>query len=214
MNANNGNGKLHTPKTLMEAVVYFSNLEVAHQFFVNVRWPDGVICPHRGSTGASYNPKYRRFQCNKSHDQRQFTVKTGTVMEDSPLGLDKWATCFWLEVNAKNSISSYEVHRAIGVTQKSAWFMLHRVRYALHQGGMDKMTGTIEADETFVGGLAKNMHKAERERKITGTGAAIRLRSWDCWPGTTGSATAKSAPLSSRTPRRKFSTASLNRTLR
>jgi transposase-like protein len=167
--------KITTPQTLMQAVNYFSDLETAHQFFVNVRWPKGVVCPVCGSTGAKYNPKYRRFQCNLSHDRRQFTVKTGTVMEDSPLGLDKWAVAFWLEVNAKNSISSWEVHRDLGITQKSAWFMLHRVRHALHVGSFDKkLCGTIEADETFVGGLAKNMHKAQRARRIMGTGGSTK----------------------------------------
>jgi transposase-like protein len=161
------------PKSLTQAVVYFADLETAHQFFVNIRWPQGVVCPVCGSTGAKYNPKYRRFQCNRSHDKRQFTVKTGTVMEESPLGLDKWAVAFWLEVNAKNSISSWELHRSLGITQKSAWFMLHRVRLALQTGSMSMLGGKesagVEADETFVGGLAKNMHRAKRAR-LTGTG--------------------------------------------
>src|SRR5579864_7861863 len=138
MNAN----ELHVPRTLTEAVTYFANLDTAHQFFVAVRWPDGVICPTCGSTEAKYNPKYRRFQCNRSHDRRQFTAKTGTVMEDSPLGLDKWAVAFWLEVNAKNSISSYEIHRALGVTQKSAWFMLHRIRLAVQTNSFVKFGGS------------------------------------------------------------------------
>jgi transposase-like protein len=163
---------LTTPKTLVQAVTYFSDLDVAHRFFVNVRWPDGVVCPHCGSTGATYNPTHRRFQCNRSHDRRQFTVKTGTVMEESPMGLDKWAVAFWLEVNAKNSISSYELHRAIGITQKSAWFMLHRVRLAVQTGPISTMGGNgsagVDADETFVGGLAKNMHRAKRAG-LTGT---------------------------------------------
>jgi transposase-like protein len=164
--------KPKTPKTLMEAVKYFAVYDNAHEFFVNVRWPNGIVCPRCGSTGATYNPKYRRFQCNHSHDQRQFTIKTGTVMEDSPLPLEKWAAAFWLEVNAKNSISSCEVHRALGITQKSAWFMLHRIRHALHVGSFDtKLSGTVEADETFVGGLSKNMHKSRRA-KLTGTGGA------------------------------------------
>ena len=165
--------KTPTPKTLMQAVTYFADLAVAHQFFVNVRWPDGVVCPRCGSTGATYNPKHRRFQCNRDHDARQFTVKTGTVMEESPLGLDKWAVAFWLEVNAKNSISSYELHRSIGITQKSAWFMLHRVRLAVQTGSISTMGGNgsagVEADETFVGGLSKNMHRSKRAR-LTGTG--------------------------------------------
>jgi transposase-like protein len=161
------NSKIKTPKTLMEAVNCFAVYENAHEFFVKVRWPNGVVCPTCGSTEANYNPKYRRFQCNHNHDRRQFTVKTGTVMEDSPLGLDKWAVAFWLEVNAKNSISSCEIHRALGITQKSAWFMLHRVRHALHVGSFDKkLQGIIEADETMVGGLAANMHKKQRDAKV------------------------------------------------
>ncbi len=170
---NTNNSKLRTPKTLMEAVNYFSDIATAHQYFVEARWPKGVVCPTCGSTEAKYNPKYRRFQCNKSHAKRQFTVKTGSVMEDSPLGLDKWAVAFWLEANAKNSISSYEVHRALGITQKSAWFLLHRVRHALHVGSFDsKLSGVVEVDETFVGGLAKNMHAAKRRKVITGTGGS------------------------------------------
>ncbi len=166
---NTSNDKIKMPKTLMEAVKYFAVYENAHEFFVNVRWSNGVVCPRCGSTEANYNPKYRRFQCNRTHNLRQFTVKTGTVMEDSPLGLDKWAIAFWLEVNAKNSISSCEIHRALGITQKSAWFMLHRVRHALHVGSFDKkLCGTIEADETLVGGLAKNMHKKQREARVHG----------------------------------------------
>src|ERR1700722_14056235 len=86
--------KIESPKTLMEAVKHFSDLEIAHQFFVDVRWPDGVACPTCGSTSVNYNPKYRRFQCNHKHDRRQFTVKTGSVMEDAPLGLDTWAIAF------------------------------------------------------------------------------------------------------------------------
>jgi transposase-like protein len=119
-------------------------------------------------------PKYRRFQCSHSHAGRQFTVKTDSIMEDSALSLDKWAVAFWLEVNAKNSISSYEIHRALGITQKSAWFMLHRIRLAVKSKSFKKIGGNgkvIEADETFVGGLSRNMHLSNR-RKLTGTGAA------------------------------------------
>jgi transposase-like protein len=166
---NNGNGNGQKLKTLLEAVNYFSDLDRAHEFFAKSRWPDGAVCPRCGSNDVTYLAKYRRFQCSHRHDGRQFTVKTGTVMEDSPLGLDKWAAAFWLEVNAKNSISSYEIHRALGMTQKSAWFMLHRIRLALKQKSFAKMGGNggiIEADETMVGGLAANMHKAERKRKV------------------------------------------------
>jgi transposase-like protein len=161
------NAENHFPETLLEAIKHFSDLGVAHDFFAKMRWPNGPVCPRCGSTQVHYMPKYRRYSCAKNHDSRQFTVKTGSVMEDSPLGLDKWAAAFWLEVNAKNSISSYEIHRALGITQKSAWFMLHRVRHAVHVGSFDsKMQGIVEADETMVGGLAANMHKKVRERKV------------------------------------------------
>src|SRR5688500_14941207 len=150
-----------TPQTLVAAVRYFSDLDVAHAFFAKMRWGGGeVCCPRCGSVGVSYQAKYRRWQCKSKHDAKQFTVKTGTVMEDSPLGLDKWAVAFWLEVNAKNSISSYEVHRALGVTQKSAWFMQHRIRLAMQSGDSRKSGGAdssgTEVDETFIGGLARN----------------------------------------------------------
>jgi transposase-like protein len=140
-----------------------------------MRWPNGVECPVCGSKAARFMPKYRRYQCNIGHDGRQFTVKTGTVMEDSPLGLDTWAIAFWLEVNAKNSISSYEIHRALGITQKTAWFLLHRIRHAVHNGSLEKIGGPgseIEADETYIGGKAINMHKSYREEKIRGIGGA------------------------------------------
>src|SRR5690348_1474670 len=120
------------PKTLVEAVRYFSDLDVAHEFFTKMRWPDGAVCcPRCGNVEVTYLAKYRRWECKAKHPKRQFTVKVGTIMEDSPLSLDKWAVAFWLESNAKNSISSYEIHRALGITQKSAWFMQHRIRLAM-----------------------------------------------------------------------------------
>jgi transposase-like protein len=151
------------PKTLIEAVQYFSDPHVAHTFFAVLRWPDGTICPRCGSKDVRYMAKYRRFQCAGNHDKRQFTVKTGTIMEDSPISLSKWAVAFWLEANAKNSISSYEVHRALGVTQKTAWFMQQRIRLAMQQGAFRKLNGTVEVDETFIGGKARNVHKSKRK---------------------------------------------------
>jgi hypothetical protein len=110
-----------------------------------------------------YQPTYKRFQCGSKHPLRQFTLKTGTIFEQSPLGLDKWLTTMWQIVNCKNGISSYEVHRAIGITQKSAWFMDHRIRFALGMGPAEgKLSGEVEADETFIGGKARNMHKDVR----------------------------------------------------
>jgi transposase-like protein len=166
------------PKTLIAAIQYFAIPTNALEFFVQIRWPDGVVkCPHCGGTETSFLAKYNRWECKGKHPRRQFTVKVGSVMEDSPLGLDKWATTVWLEANAKNSISSYELHRSLGITQKSAWFMLHRIRHALHVGSFDKkLAGQIEADETFVGGRAINMHKAKRKERIHGvTGGAANM---------------------------------------
>src|SRR4051794_15752496 len=167
MNAERDNAVKY-PKTLVEAVRYFSDPMVALEFFTRLRWPAGVCCPHCGSTNVLFLANQRRWKCREGHARPQFTVKVGTVMEDSPLGLDKWAVGIWLEVNAKNSISSYEVHRALGITQKSAWFMQHRIRFALHQGSFEKqmMSGTVEADETFIGGAARNMHAEKRRRVI------------------------------------------------
>jgi transposase-like protein len=118
--------------------------------------------------------KYNRWQCSNTHDKRQFTLKTGTIFEDSPLGLDKWMVAMWQVVNCKNGVSSYEIHRAIGVTQKTAWFMDHRIRLALQMGSFEKLggSGPVEADETMIGGLARFMHKDRKAEKITGTGGA------------------------------------------
>ena len=159
------------PKTLQEAVVYFADPVNCRNYLVARRWPEGVVCPHCGSKQVVFLEKYNRWQCSVGHDRRQFTSKTGTIMEDSPIGLDKWLMAMWLIVNCKNGISSYEVHRAIGITQKSAWFLDHRIRMALHSGSFENLLkGEVEADETFIGGKARNMHVGKRARRITGTG--------------------------------------------
>jgi len=158
------------PKTLQEAIVYFADPKNCREYLVARRWPDGVVCPRCGSKDVLFLEKYNRWHCRAKHDAPQFTLKTGTIMEDSPVGLDKWMAAMWQIVNCKNGISSYEVHRAIGVTQKTAWFMDHRIRFMLGMGPGEKASGHVEADETFIGGKARNMHKAVRARKITGTG--------------------------------------------
>ena len=158
------------PTTLLEAVRYFSSPDNCREYLVERRWPNGVICPRCGGRNVTFLAKYNRWQCGSRHPLRQFTSKTGTIFEDSPLGLDKWLTAMWQIVNCKNGISSYEVHRAIGITQKSAWFMDHRIRFALGIGPGEKASGHVEADETFIGGKARNMHRDVREKKITGTG--------------------------------------------
>jgi transposase-like protein len=158
------------PTTLQEAILYLANPDNCREYLVARRWPDGVICPRCGSNSVVFQPKYNRWQCASHHDRRQFTLKTGTIFEDSPVGLDKWLAAMWQVVNCKNGVSSYEVHRAIGVTQKTAWFMDHRIRFALGMGAVDKLSGKVEADETLIGGKARNMHLSKRQRRITGTG--------------------------------------------
>jgi transposase-like protein len=158
------------PRTLQEAIVYFSDPVNCRDYLVARRWPDGVTCPRCGSKDVLFLEKYNRWHCRAKHDAPQFTLKTGTIMEDSPIGLDKWLMAMWQIVNSKNGISSCEVHRAIGITQKSAWFLDHRIRFALTMGTINKFSGQIEADETFIGGRARNMHSEKRARKISGTG--------------------------------------------
>jgi len=158
------------PRTLQEAIVYFADPVNCREYLVSRRWPDGVTCPRCGSKDVLFLEKYNRWHCRAKHDAPQFTLKTGTIMEDSPIGLDKWLMAMWQIVNSKNGISSCEVHRAIGITQKSAWFLDHRIRFALTMGTINKFSGQIEADETFIGGRARNMHSEKRARKISGTG--------------------------------------------
>jgi transposase-like protein len=158
----------NTPETMLEAIKYFADYGNAHRFMVSIRWPDGVVkCPTCGSCRVRYIATRRQWECREKHPQKRFSLKTGTIMEQSPLPLEKWLACYWYEVNCKNSVSSYEIMRELGVTQKTGWFMLHRIRHALHVGSWDsKMNGVVEADETMVGGLAANMHKKVRERKV------------------------------------------------
>ena len=158
------------PGTLLETIRHFADPQVCHDFMVELRWPDGVVkCPTCGRDDARYLANARVFECRNKHPRKKFSVKKGTIFEDSPIGLDKWFAAMWLIANAKNGISSLELHRAIGVTQKTAWFMLQRIRYAMHTGTIE-LDGEVEVDETFIGGKARNMHKAERERKIHGRG--------------------------------------------
>src|SRR5208283_5306417 len=160
-----------TPKTLVEAVRYFRDQKACIDFMVALRWPDGVRCPTCGNETVSFLEHQERWQCSKKHPKRQFSAKVGTIFEDSPIALDKWLPAVWEVVNCKNGISSYETARALGVTQKTAWFMNHRIRLAMQTGSFEKMAGEVEADETFIGGLARNMHK-DKKAKITGTGGA------------------------------------------
>jgi transposase-like protein len=159
-------------KTLQEAVVYFSDQDQALEYIVQKRWPDGVKCPHCGCDRVGFLSTRRKWKCKNPECRKQFSVKVGTIMEDSPLGLDKWLVAIWLIVNAKNGISSCELGRAIGVTQKSAWFLNHRIRLAMQTGTFEKLSGEVEADETYIGGKARNMHADKKREKIKGTGTS------------------------------------------
>src|SRR5437667_3682026 len=164
---------MNAPETLLEAVSYFSNPENAFQFFKEIRWPNGVRCPRCGSDKVTFLENARVWKCRTPHAKQKFSAKVGTIFEDSPIGLDKWLPAMWLASNCKNGVSSYELHRALGVTQKTGWFMLHRIRLAMQDGSIEKMKGRVEADETFIGGLARNMHK--NKKKHLGTGGAGKV---------------------------------------
>lgn len=159
---------METPKTLQEAITYFADFENCRQFMISVRWVDNkVLCPTCGSDKVTFLRAARLYKCYGRHPRPKFSLKVGTVFEDSPIALEKWLPAVWLVVNCKNGISSHEVGRALGVTQKSAWFMLHRIRLALQSGSLVKIGGPgteVEVDETFVGGKARNMHKDKRIR--------------------------------------------------
>jgi transposase-like protein len=159
-------------KTLQEAILFFSDPVNCRNYLVANRWPGGVVCPRCGSRDVLFLEKYNRWHCRAKHDAPQFTLKTGTVMEDSPVGLDKWLPAFWLLANCRNGISSYELHRSLGVTQKTAWFMLQRIRLAMEAQERAKFGGPdsspVEVDETFIGGKIKNMHRSRVRVKYKG----------------------------------------------
>lgn len=159
---------LYIPKTLHEAIQYFSDPDTAHNFVVALRWPDVVTCPYCGGQRLSFLKSCRRWHCYGC--KKRFSVKVGTIMEDSPLKLEIWMAAFWLITGAKNGISSCEVSRALGITQKTAWFLLHRIRHVMDTGSMEKMKGHVEIDETAIGGLEKNKHEDMRKDVGGGTG--------------------------------------------
>jgi transposase-like protein len=161
-----GTEKGAAPETLQEAVIYFADPDRALTFMVAIKWPGGPVCPRCGQDGPSFLQTRRIFKCRGC--KKQFSAKVGTIFEDSPIALEKWLPCVWLIANAKNGISSYEVSRALGVTQKTAWFMLHRIRIAMQTPTFGKFGGSVEVDETYIGGKSRNMHKAKRERVIYG----------------------------------------------
>jgi transposase-like protein len=164
----------HEPQTLIEAVRYFADPDTTLKTIIELRWPNGVRCPTCGSEEVRFISTRRIWECKTKHEKRQFSGKIGTIFEDSPLPLDKWFVAIWAIANCKNGISSYELHRALGVTQKTAWFMLHRIRLAMKAGSIMTSHGSFEADESLVGGLEKNMHANKRTGKPgRGSGKAV-----------------------------------------
>jgi transposase-like protein len=169
---------MNKPKTLQAAIKHFANPDNCLAFMVERRWPNGVECPTCGSKDVRFLATRRLWECKNKHARKQFSVKVGTIFEDSALPLDKWLIAIWFVSNCKNGISSYEIGRALGITQKSAWFMLHRIRLAMQAKHTVPMGGTgseVEVDETFVGGAARFMHAAKRKRRITETGTKDKV---------------------------------------
>lgn len=152
------------PRTLLEAIQHFASPDNCREFMVARRWPNGVTCPQCGSASVYFDKSRNGWECKTRHEKRKFTLKTGTIFEASPLGLDKWLPAVWMIANMKNGVSSHELARSLGVTQKTAWFMLQRIRLAMQAEDGGKLDGHIEADETFIGGKARNMHKSKRDR--------------------------------------------------
>jgi transposase-like protein len=156
---------MDAPTTLQQAVIYFSDADRCAEYMIAERWPDGQVrCPQCDSTNVKYLPNAKLWKCYEKHPRQKFSLKVGTIFEDSPLPLQKWLPAVWLITNAKNGISSYELHRALGVTQKTAWFMLSRIRLAMQTKSFTKIGGEAEIDETYIGGKARNMHATKRKR--------------------------------------------------
>lgn len=157
------------PRTFQQAILHFANPDNCLAFTVARRWPDGVVCPSCGSKEVRFISTRRIWECKSDHQRKQFSAKVGTIFEDSALPLDKWLIAIWMVANCKNGISSYEVGRALAITQKSAWFMLHRIRLAMRTQSFLKLGGPgteVEVDETFIGGKARHMHRDVHRRRI------------------------------------------------
>jgi len=170
---------METPKTLRDAILWFADFEHCRQFMMALRWPGGAVkCPQCGAEKVTYLEKQRVWKCYGKHERPTFSLKTGTIFEDSPIPLEKWLCAAWLLINCKNGISSYEVHRGLGVTQKTAWFMLHRIRLAMEERGFEKLGGEggpVEVDETFVGPDPRKMHAERRQARYKALSARPKV---------------------------------------
>lgn len=165
--------KIEIPKAMVEAVRRFANQDIAHDFFVQHRWPNGAACPLDGcgSMSVAYMPKRKRWYCRDC--KGQFTAKTRTIFEDSPIGFDKWLPAFWLIASNRNGISSHELARALDVTQKTGWFMLHRIREAMADKSFTRFAGPVELDETFVGGRRRHGNVGRKTARGKSLGPAV-----------------------------------------
>jgi transposase-like protein len=161
---------MDTPQTLAEAIVYFADPDNSLKYFAAKRWPNGVFCPYCGTKEPMFLKSRRIWKCRATRCRKQFSAKVGTVMNESAIPLEKWLPVMWLIANCKNGVSSCEIARDMGVTQKTAWFMLHRVREAMQDKTATKLAGEVEVDESFIGGKSRNMHAKRRAEVITGTG--------------------------------------------
>jgi len=161
---------METPQTLADAIVYFADPDNALKYFAAKRWPNGVFCPYCGTKEPMFLSTRRIWKCRATRCRKQFSAKVGTVMNESAIPLEKWLPVMWLVANCKNGVSSCEIARDMGVTQKTAWFMLHRVREAMQDKTATKLSGEVEVDESFIGGKSRNMHAKRRAEVITGTG--------------------------------------------
>src|SRR5258708_81232 len=161
---------MESPKTLAEAIVYFKDPDNALNYLAAKRWPKGVTCPYCEAKEPMFLKTRRIWKCSATKCRKQFSVKVGTLLNESPIALNKWLTAMWLIANCKNGVSSYEIARDLGLTQKTTWFMLQRIREAMKDKTATKLAGEVEGDESFIGGKARNMHKHKREQTICGRG--------------------------------------------
>lgn len=161
---------METPQTLAEAIIYFANPDNSLRYLAAKRWPNGVECPYCAAKEPMFLATRRIWKCRATKCRKQFSVKIGTILNESPIGIDKWLTAMWLVSNCRNGVSSYEIARDLGLTQKTAWFMLHRIREAMQDKSATKLSGEVEVDESFIGGKSRNMHAKRRAEVITGTG--------------------------------------------
>jgi transposase-like protein len=163
---------METPQTLADAIKYFGDPDNSLRYLAAKRWPNGVECPYCATKEPMFLKSRRIWKCRATDCRKQFSVKVGTVLNESPIPVEKWLTAMWLVANCRNGVSSCEVARDLGLTQKTAWFMLHRIREAMQDKTATKLSGEVEVDESFIGGKSRNMHRSKRARVITGTGGA------------------------------------------